>query len=155
MHEQPEFRTATSADGPGVAALIRSVLEEYGLKPDPDGTDADLRDIDADYLARGGRFWVLEADGSIVGSVGLYPLRPGVVELRKMYLHPSLRGQGWGRRMMALVLGAARADGYSRIELETSSRLVEAIAMYRRYGFRQLPSDPHAPRCDQAWALDL
>jgi len=33
--------------------------------------------------------------------------------------------------------------------------LVEAIGLYRRYGFTPLSTDHMACRCDQAFALDL
>lgn len=150
------LRPATAADAAAVRALITAVLVEYGLEPEPCGTDADLADIDGHYLARGGRFWVL-VDGAdaVVGSCALYPLDGGAVELRKMYLSPALRGGGWGRRMLELALATARDDGHTRMRLETASVLKEAIGLYRRYGFEQLPGDPHAPRCDQLWELTL
>ena len=85
MVSWPKLRPATNADCKPVRNLVFTVLDEYGLKPDPGGTDADLDDIEQSYLARGGVFRVLEEqDGSIIGSSGLYPMEPGVCELRKM-----------------------------------------------------------------------
>ena len=49
------------------------MLEEYGLKPDPASTDADLEDIESSYFKQGGAFLVLEEeDGSIIGAYGLH-----------------------------------------------------------------------------------
>ena len=147
------LRPATAADGPAVRTLIFEILGEYGLPVDPHGTDADLDDIGMSY--RHGRFWVLDDGGAVVGSCALYPVRDGVMELRKMYVHRDLRGQGWGRRLLETALATARGDGVARIELETASVLKEAIAMYGRYGFERMTRDPHSKRCDQLWALDL
>ncbi len=147
------LRPATAADGPAVRTLIFDILGEYGLPVDPRGTDADLEDIGTSY--RNGRFWVLDQDGAVVGSCALYPVRDGVVELRKMYVTSRLRGQGWGRRLLETALAAARADGHARVELETASVLREAIAMYGRYGFKRVAREPHSSRCDQLWAMDL
>lgn len=147
------LRPATAADGPAVRALIFKILGEYDLPVDPRGTDADLDDIGTRY--RHGRFWVLDEAGAIVGSCALYPVRDGVVELRKMYLDRTWRGQGWGRRLLETALAAARDDGYAQIELETASVLKDAIAMYGRYGFKRVGRDPDSPRCDQRWVLDL
>ena len=73
----PKLRPATNADCQRVADLVYAVLGEYGLQPDPQCTDADLKDIEQSYLKRGGVFYVLEEeDGSIVGSYGLYPTNP-------------------------------------------------------------------------------
>jgi putative acetyltransferase len=87
--------------------------------------------------------------------VGLYPLREGVVELRKMYLQPECRGKGAGRRLLDHALASAKELGFRRVELETNSSLVEAVRMYERYGFRPVESCHLAARCDATYALDL
>ena len=101
-------------------------------------------------------FYVLEEqDGSIVGSYGLYPMEPGVCELRKMYLHRDYRGRGLGRRLLEDALARARQLGFRRITLETASVLKEAIRLYESYGFKPFKADHLSCRCDQAYALDL
>ncbi|MDI6449935.1 GNAT family N-acetyltransferase [Sedimentisphaerales bacterium M17dextr] len=133
-----------------------TVLDEYGLRPDPDGTDADLDDIERSYFARGGTFRILqEEDGSLVGAYGLYPLQNHTCELRKMYLRRTHRGRGLGRRLLEDALASARELGFTTVTLETASVLKEAIALYKRYGFVPCPSDHLATRCDQAYILVL
>lgn len=150
------IRPATNADIEAVTALVFGVLPEYGLSGDPLGIDADLEDIEANYSARGGCFDVVtNAEGEIEGTVGLYPLGNGVCELRKMYLVKSARGKGIGRALLEHALGRARELGFRRIELETNSRLVEAISLYRRNGFQPIENTHHAERCDKRLALDL
>ena len=149
------IRPATNADADEVRALVFGVLAEYGLSPDPDGTDADLADLEASYGARGGAFDVVEDEGRIVGSVGLYALEGGVCELRKMYLARETRGQGLGKRVLEHALDRARALGFRRVELETASVLVEAIGLYTRYGFSPVDPAHLSPRCNRAFALDL
>jgi putative acetyltransferase len=152
----PRLRPATNADCQRVAELVFTVLGEYGLKPDPGCTDADLKDIEQSYLKRGGAFYVLEEeDGSIIGSYGLYPMQPGVCELQKMYLHRDYRGKGHGRHMLEDALAKARQLGFKRITLETASVLKEAIRLYESYGFKPYRPDHLSCRCDQAYALDL
>ena len=61
-------------------------MHEFGLTPEPGGTDADLNDIETEYFERGGLFEILEdANGNLLGTVGLFPLDEQTVELRKMY----------------------------------------------------------------------
>src|SRR5207302_1944231 len=133
------IRAATNADCENVRELVFGVLAEYGLKGDPEGTDSDLNDIEANYIARGGLFELIETDdGKLMGTAGLFPKTEGICELRKMYLLPQTRGQGLGKQMMERMLAAARALGFRRIELETASPLVEAIGLYTRYGFRRV-----------------
>ncbi len=156
VFEELKVRPATNADAGAVADLVFSVLHEYGLAPDPDNTDADLRDVEGNYVARGGAFDVLEADdGRIVGSVGLYPIDATTCELRKMYLRPAERGRGLGKRLLEYALATARRLGYGRVTLETASVLTEAVSLYQSYGFRPYRAGHLAQRCDQAYCLDL
>lgn len=153
MTTAPRLRRATPADSEAALALVRSVLAEYGLCADPAATDADLA---AHYFARGGDFVVLVDDsGRLVGTCGLFPLGNGVVELRKMYLLRTLRGQGQGRRLLDWALTRARELGFRRITLETAAVLKEAIALYERNGFRTDCASLHSCRCDTGYARDL
>lgn len=152
----PRLRRATNADCEPVKTLVFTVLGEYGLKPDPGVTDADLDDIERSYFARGGTFCVLEdEDSSVVGAYGLYPVEGQTCELRKMYLRRTHRGRGLGKLLLEDALASARQLGFTTLTLETASVLKEAIALYKRYGFAPCPSDHLAARCDQAYALEL
>ncbi len=174
MDTWPRLRQATNADGQQIADLVHTVLREYHLRPDPDCTDADLRDIQQSYFARGGTFRVLETqDGRIIGAYGLYPIsdcglqladstcqaalstQPGACELRKMYLHRNYRGKGLGRHLLEEALADARRLGFTRITLETASVLKEAIALYEGYGFVPYQPEHLSARCDQAYVLEL
>jgi len=156
MATWPRLRTATNADCGQIRDLVYTVLEEYGLKPDPESTDADLADIEKAYFAAGGAFYVLESQhGSIIGAYGLYRIDERTCELRKMYLHRDYRGRGLGKRLLEDALTRARELGFSRVVLETASVLKEAIALYQTYGFTPHHPDHLSPRCDQAYLLKL
>ncbi|HKF00652.1 MAG TPA: GNAT family N-acetyltransferase [Candidatus Sulfotelmatobacter sp.] len=151
-----ELRSATNGDSDAIKELLFAVLREYRLQPDPDGTDADLNDIETSYLRSGGCFDVLvDSRGVIVGSVGLYPIDSATCELRKMYLSQQVRGQGQGRRLLEHALARAKEIGFRRIVLETASVLKEATALYRRYGFQPYQAPHLSQRCDGAYVLDL
>ncbi len=151
-----DLRPATNDDQEAIQTLIFGVLREYGLKPDPDGTDADLRNI-GDYATfHHGRFDVLvDPTGRIVGTVALVQLNPKTCELRKMYLDRRVRGHGLGSRLLHHALDTARRMGFQRMELETASVLSEAVALYEKHGFRTFTHCPEACRCDLAYYLDL
>lgn len=151
-----QLRRARAEDSTACLALVTQVLAEFGLQPDSHGTDADLTDLAAAYFSRGGDFAVLvDESGAIVGTCGLFPLEPGVVELRKMYLAPSLRGRGQGRRLLDWALTRARELGFTRMTLETATVLKDAIALYERNGFTRACGGAHSCRCDLAYARDL
>lgn len=149
------LRPATAADQPAIKRLVSGVLTEYGLASDG-ATDADLEDLHGAYFHSGGFFAVLQSpDGRLVGSVGLAMQGPDRAELRKMYLAPEARGCGQGKRLMEHVLAEARRRGLREIWLQTNAVLVEAIGLYRRYGFQPAACDDLSPRCDQAHVLRL
>ena len=149
----PRLRPATNADGDTVRAPVFEVLREYGLPPDPEGTDADLSEIEQHY--RNGWFSVLEVDGQIIGSVGLLPQEETVMELCKMYLHRDWRGRGLRRLLMEQALYEARKRGTRRVVLGTARVWGEAVALYEQSGFQPSQEKHTAPRVDQTWELDL
>ncbi|MDQ4121620.1 MAG: GNAT family N-acetyltransferase [Acidobacteriota bacterium] len=154
-HEEITFRAATNRDAEKIKEIVFGVLHEYGLKHDSSGTDADLNDIEASYIKRGGLFEVLETPaGEIVGTVGLYPITQETVELRKMYFAKEIRGLGLGKKTLQRMIERAAELDFKRIYLETNSRLKEAIGLYQKFGFKET-DEKHAARCDQAFILNL
>jgi molybdate transport system substrate-binding protein len=150
------IRPAVAADVPAIRALVRSVLDEHGLAPDPSGIDRDLEDPLAAYAGSGGMLdAVVAAGGRVVGSCGVIPLPHGSCELRKMYLEPGVRGHGLGKRLLDRAVAFARGRGFERIELETASVLGRAMALYTAAGFEPLARAPAARRCDRAFELAL
>jgi putative acetyltransferase len=155
------FRRATSRDGAAARQLIEQALRDYGLSFRVDDGDRDVADIEQHYDARGGCFELLEAGGEIVGVLGWRPAGDGIIELKKLYVSSSARGQGLGRRAVARVIDAARAAGARAIVLETSLRLVEANQLYRKLGFAPVQGDEAASfatlsdECDLAYRLEL
>jgi DNA-binding MarR family transcriptional regulator/predicted N-acetyltransferase YhbS len=71
----------------------------------------------------------------------------GVAELKRMWVAPSVRGVGIGRRLLDALEQHARVAGAKTIHLETNQALTEAIALYRRHGYREvapLSEEPYA-----------
>lgn len=150
------MRTATNADAARVRALLFSVLAEFGLQPDPETTDADLNDIEQNYLQAGGIFELLEdGRGNLLGTIGLFPLDRATCELRKMYFVPQVRGLGLGKLLLERTINQARQLGFTKITLETASVLKGAIHLYTSFGFVPVEGQHLAARCDQAYELDL
>ena len=149
-------RSATNKDRERVVEIVFGVLEEFGLQADPGTTDADLQDIEGNYIERGGFFEVIEdGDNNILGSFGIFPIDDETCELRKMYFIPSARGMGLGKYVLQRTITRATELGFKKIVLETSSKLIAANRLYIQFGFKPVPSDHLALRADQAYALQL
>ncbi|RMD88303.1 MAG: N-acetyltransferase [Alphaproteobacteria bacterium] len=132
------IREATDADAAGVIALIDSCFSDYdGCVMDLPGLDADLPAVASRFREQGGRFWVAENAGRIVGCVGYVPLDRDTVELKRLYVARTARRQGLASRLLALVRDAARTHGARHIDLWSDTRFVEAHAFYLAHGFSQ------------------
>jgi putative acetyltransferase len=149
------LRHSKRGDETDVYRLVTMVLAPYGLSTNLAGTDSDLTDIQGAYADRGGIFQILEADGEIIGSYGLYYISDTVCELRKMYLLPQYHGQGHGRSMMDDALVQARKLGFREMILETNSVLEKAQKLYEQYGFEPYEPGHLSDRCDMAMRLVL
>ena len=150
------IRTASNEDIASIKKLVFGVLEEFDLLPDPETTDADLNDIEGNYLRRGGLFELIEdRQGSLKGTVGVFPMDANTCELRKMYFAPEIRGSGLGKFILQRVINRAKELGFARMVLETSSKLPAAKRLYEGFGFQPFVADHPAPRSDQSYGLDL
>ena len=135
------IRPIDARDNAAVAAIIRSVMPEFGA----DGPgfaihDAEVGDMHGAYSHEGCAYFVVELEGRVCGGGGVAPLEgePGVCELRKMYFLPELRGLGAGDALMRQCLQSARALGYARCYLETLTGMDAAQKLYARHDFKPL-----------------
>ncbi len=140
------------SDRQSAAAVIQTVLAEYGLDWQPKGADQDVLEVEQFYLARGGEFWVVEQQGQIVGTAAYYPIARGqkAVEIRKMYLLPTARGQGLGRFLLEQLEQAIAAQGFERIWIETATILETAVKLYEKHGY-QPATGVETQRCDRVY----
>src|SRR5262245_25285190 len=91
-------RDARDDDAEGLIALIGGCFSEYpGCLLDVDGELPELRAIATAFREWGGRFWVAERGGRVVGCVGFSPgKKDGYAELKKLYVEKPAREAGLG-----------------------------------------------------------
>jgi putative acetyltransferase len=158
------IRSWQPADRASAAEVIRTSLAEYGLGWEADGADRDVLEVETYYLDRGGEFWVIETEGSIVGTSAYYPYTGAAalpanrgekaVEIRKMYLLPIARGQGLGRHLLGELERSIQSNGYRTIWIETASVLQEAVKLYESSGY-QPATGIETLRCDRVYIKQL
>ena len=71
------------------------------------------------------------------GALKLHGDQPA--EIKRMWVDPSSRGLGVGRRVLAELEQHAAARGAPAARLETNAALVEAISMYLAAGYEEVP----------------
>ncbi len=132
-----EIRPFLPADQSNARALILTGLGEHFGEIDY-SMNPDLDDIQTHYVVPGGHFLVVDRDGHLVGTGALIFESPGVGRLVRMSVDRQQRGQGIGRALVEQLLAEARRRGYRQVVCETNHDWEDAIALYRRCGFREL-----------------
>jgi GNAT superfamily N-acetyltransferase len=90
-------------------------------------------------IAQGVAFFVTRADGEPAGCGGVQLFGHEYGELKRMYVRPAFRGAGLGKLMLEHLTEYTRTHGIRVLRLETGIHQAEAIALYERAGFRQIP----------------
>lgn len=146
-HTQNALEIAPEALTSAVAAELITDLnaELLALYPEPGATH--FRLDPSDVAPGAGIFVVARWHRRPVGCGALRCLReavlvrelgPGAGEIKRMYVAPNSRGHGIGRALLDRLEAEARTLGLSRLVLETGTRQLEAIALYRRAGFTSI-----------------
>lgn len=136
------IREINSSDNKEIAKIVRANLEKLGL--DIPGTayfDSSLDSLSDFYSENSGRgYYVLTLDGKVVGGIGLAEFTPfeGCAELQKLYLDDSVKGMGWGYKLISYVEDRMREKGYTASYLETHDNLKVAMHTYEKSGYKKI-----------------
>jgi putative acetyltransferase len=103
--------------------------------------DAEVSDLPGAYAPPDGRLLVAEEAGALAGCVALRPHRPGVCELKRLYVCPAHRGKGVGRKLLEVLLAEAVASGYREAIFDTLDCMTAALALYSSFAFE--PIEPY------------
>ncbi len=93
----------------------------------------------------GATAWMLDTgDGEPVGHVQLTPV-DDALRIGRLIVAPTMRGEGWGRRLLLLGLDHARARRVSRVQLGVLASNTPARRLYESLGFVADPEHLDAP----------
>ncbi len=131
------------ADSEELLSAAKNLFLEYekSLPFDLDfqNFDEEVSHLPGEYSRPGGCILVALGGNHAAGCVALRRLEEGICEMKRLYVRPEFRGLKLGRRLAERVIDEARQIGYGKMRLDTVSSMVEAIALYRSFGFREIP----------------
>ena len=82
-----------------------------------------------------GIFYLLKFDETPIGMGGLRRIRKSIAEIKRMYITPSYRRNGYGKALLKKLIQKARDFGYQTIFLDTGPFMTSAQNLYRSFGF--------------------
>jgi DNA-binding MarR family transcriptional regulator/GNAT superfamily N-acetyltransferase len=90
-----------------------------------------------------------------VGCVALRLHQDGCADVKRMWVSPTVRGLGLGRRLLAEIEARAAAHSVRTLRLETNRALSEAIGLYRAAGYREVDAFNDEPYAHHWFAKTL
>jgi len=142
MSNNLTIRPATPADVPLVLSFIRELADYEKLSHEVVATEAELGKwlFGEQPIAR---VLIAEFAGEPAGfalfflNFSTFLARPGIF-LEDLYVRPSLRGKGIGKRLLKELVKTAARDGYGRVEWAVLDWNTPAIEFYKSLGAKPM-----------------
>jgi len=129
----------SDADIAAARGLFGEYAESIGVDLEYQGFSSELAGLPAPYAPPSGDLLLARADDELVGCVAFRALDRSTAEMKRLYVRPSGRGMGLGRRLVEAAISAARQTGHAELRLDTLASMEAAQALYRVMGFVEIP----------------
>ncbi len=109
-------------------------------------------------IEKGGHIFFAEINNEIIGTVALMPTQEVLVfELTKMAVLPKYRDLKIGQKLMQHCIDFSKNNKLNSLILYSNTKLENAIYVYRKYGFIEIPVENNCPykRCNIKMKLKL
>jgi ribosomal protein S18 acetylase RimI-like enzyme len=101
--------------------------------------EREMAELPGRYAPPEGRLLVAFSGDLLAGCVALRKLDAGIGEMKRLYVRPEFRHGGLGKLLVAQVIAEARGAGYQMLRLDTLPSMERAVALYRAFGFEEIP----------------
>jgi GNAT superfamily N-acetyltransferase len=145
------IRPCHADDREAILALVNTAAEAYrGVIPADRWHDPYMSGEELDgELAAGVEFWGYEADGALVGIMGVQAVGDGVTLIRHAYVSPGSQRRGVGGALLEQLAGSTDRQ----MLVGTWAAADWAVAFYRRHGFELLPPERAAALLKTYWTI--
>lgn len=97
-------------------------------------------------INKGGHIFFAKKDSLVLGTVALMPTTmENVLELTKMAVLPSSRGLKIGQQLLQHCIDFAKSKQLKGLLLYSNTKLENAIYIYRKFGFVEIPVEANSP----------
>jgi putative acetyltransferase len=127
------------ADVAAAGVLFREYATAIGVDLEYQGFSEELANLPAQYSPPTGDLLIAKVDGQAAGCVALRSLDSSTLEMKRLYVKPTIRGLGLGKRLVEAAISTARRGDYAQLRLDTLGTMVSAQGLYRKMGFVEIP----------------
>jgi N-acetylglutamate synthase-like GNAT family acetyltransferase len=109
-----------------------------------------------EIIDKGGMIFYAKYNNEIVGTATLMKIDEATFELSKMAVTEAIQGKGIGKALLEHCLQVAKQNHIQKLILYSNTKLETAIAIYRKYGFKEVAFDAtHYKRANIKMELSL
>lgn len=141
MNPSPEFEVIEYS--PRYKEAIRDLnyewLEKYFYVEPNDIIQ--LNNPEEEIIKKGGAIYFVRHNDQIVGTVSLMCKEENTFELSKMAVTASFQGKGISNLLMDKCISVAKIMGAKKLVLYSNTKLENAISLYKKFGFSEIPLD--------------
>lgn len=123
-------------------AIARTITQDYlewlGMNLDFQNTEKEFQVFETMYGKPEGCFIYATIDGVITGGVAIRKLDSKICEMKRLFVYNSSQGKGLGQFLCDKIISIASELGYSKMRLDTVSKLKSAIGLYKKIGFYEI-----------------
>jgi len=131
-----------------VQTLFEEYADELGIDLCFQGFDTELRDLPGKYSPPGGVLLVVLDGDEPIACGAMRPLETITCELKRIYVRPSHRSNGLGRRITEDLIERSDELGYAYVRLDSLRRLDSAMRLYESLGFTEIRPYNYNPESD-------
>ena len=153
MDKNIALRKADRGDIEQIKTILFNSLKEYEIALPDNYSVSDIDSIGAENTIA--KVFVLVRNDLVIGFAILSPISADWIELKRLYLTSSARGQKLGEYLLNYAINFACRKNFKSIRLETTSKFKEAVSLYKKHGFTVLKEVAKAPGHDLAFEKSL
>lgn len=128
---------------------VRKIFREYQESIDTDlcfqKFEEELGGLPGKYSQPKGRLYLAYAGEKLAGCVALHPMEDNKCEMKRLYVKPEFREQGFGRILAEKIIQDAKEIGYKQMFLDTLDTMQSAVKLYKSLGFKDAPEYCYNP----------
>ncbi|SHE94371.1 Acetyltransferase (GNAT) domain-containing protein [Arenibacter palladensis] len=104
-----------------------------------------LENCEANIIGKGGYIFFAQYNEEIVGCFAFLKVGDRTYELGKMAVDPNFQGLKIGQALLVFAIEHAKQNKWDKLILYSSTKLENALYIYRKYGFKEVEIEKNLP----------